>query len=387
MRAARAIAAVELRRFLRDRSNIFFVFLFPLLLVLVIGTQFGGGGGNGRVAISGTDSALNNAITASLEDDDVTVTRAGAEAVRQQVARGRTDVGLFISPAAATAYDAGDPVDLEVVPGTQQGTQATLQRVRTAVAGLSVERGQVAALVGAGIGDTQARAALADAAAASTPPELTVVDVDSITQEFAGLGQFDLGAAAELLLFVFLTSLAGATTLIQTRRLGVMSRTLGSPVSTGQALAGHAFGRFTIALFQGAYIMLATAILFRVSWGNIWLSLLVLATFSAVAAGAAMLIGSLLDNDGAASGIGIGLGLVLGALGGCMLPLELFPDTLRTIAHVTPHAWAYDAFAQIQRHDGTLVDILPALGVLVAMAAVLLALGTWSLRRSMSRAL
>ena len=34
MRTALAIAGVELRRFLRDRSNIFFVFIFPLLLVL-----------------------------------------------------------------------------------------------------------------------------------------------------------------------------------------------------------------------------------------------------------------------------------------------------------------------------------------------------------------
>jgi ABC-2 type transport system permease protein len=100
-----------------------------------------------------------------------------------------------------------------------------------------------------------------------------------------------------------------------------------------------------------------------------------------------MLVGSLIDNDGAASGVGVGLGLVLAALGGCMLPLELFPAGLRTIAHITPHAWAYDAFAKIQRHDAGLVDILPQLGVLAAMAAVLLVAGTWTLRRSMARAL
>ncbi|QTE30993.1 ABC transporter permease [Pengzhenrongella sicca] len=387
MRAARAIAAVELRRFLRDRSNIFFVFIFPLLLVLVIGSQFGGDGGNGRVAIAGADSELGTAIATALVDDGVSVTRGGADSVRQQVARGRTDVGLFISAAAATAYDAGAPVVLEIVPGAQQGSPATVQRVRVAVAGVTVERGQVAALVGAGLGEDAALAALADAEAATTPPELRVVDVDRLTQEFDGLGQFDLGASGELLLFVFLASLAGSSTLIQTRRLGVMARTLAAPVSAGQALAGQALGRFTIAIFQGAYIMVATSLLFGVSWGNLWLSLLVLATFSAVAAGAAMVIGSVLDNDGAASGIGIGLGLVLAALGGCMLPLELFPETLRTVAHITPHAWAYDAFAEIQRRDGTLVDILPQLGVLAAMAAVLLALGTWSLRRSMARAL
>lgn len=387
MRAARAIAGVELRRFLRDRSNIFFVFIFPLLLVLVIGAQFGGGGGNGRVAIAGPDGALRAAAVTALSADGVTVTLAGTQDVRDQVARGRTDVGLFISPAAATAFQSGGQVGLEVIPGTQQGSASTLQRVRTAIARLAAQRGQVAALVGAGVSPAPARTSLDRASGSMTPPRLAVVDVNRIAQEFSGLGKFDLGAAGETLLFVFLSSLAGSSTLIQTRRLGVMARTLAAPVSAGQAIGGQALGRFAIAVFQGTYIMTATAVLFKVSWGNVWLSLLVLVTFSAVAAGAAMLVGSLMDNDSAASGVGIGFGLVLAAMGGCMLPLELFPDTLRTVAHLTPHAWAYDAFAKIQRHGAGLADILPQLGVLAAMATGLLVLGTWALRRSMVRAL
>lgn len=387
MRAGLAIAGVELRRFLRDRSNIFFVFIFPLLLVLVIGSQFGGGGGNGRVAISGSDSPLRSAVTTALRDDGVAVTSTSADVVRELLSRGRSDVGVFISPEAATAFDAGHDVTLETITGSQQGTPAVLQRVRTAVGQLAAAQGQVEALVGAGVGEPQASTALATVSAAITRPRIEVVDIDRIAQEFSGLGMFDLGAAGETLLFVFLASLAGSSTLIQTRRLGVMARTLAAPVSTRQAIGGQALGRLTIAVFQGAYIMLATAVLFRVNWGNLWLSLLLLATFSAVAAGAAMLIGSLIDNDGAAGGIGVGLGLVLAALGGCMLPLELFPSTLRTIAHITPHAWAYDAFAKIQRHHAGLVDILPQLGVLAAMAAVLLVVGTWTLRRSMARAI
>ena len=37
-----AIAATNLRRFIRDRGNIFFVFIFPMLLILVLGSSFGG---------------------------------------------------------------------------------------------------------------------------------------------------------------------------------------------------------------------------------------------------------------------------------------------------------------------------------------------------------
>jgi ABC-2 type transport system permease protein len=386
VKAVRAIAGVELRRFLRDRSNIFFVFIFPLLLVLVIGAQFGGED-DGRVAVAGGRSALRTGLVAALEEEGVAVSFVGAGAVREQVARGRTDVGVFLTEAATAAYDAGANLDIEVITSSQQGAQATTERVRTAAERTVLERGQVAALTAAGIGPAQAASALTAASASLTPARLAIVDVDEVAQEFEGLGQFDQGAMAETLLFVFLASLAGSATLIQARRQGVIRRTLAAPVSAGQAILGQVMGRFAIAGFQGAYIMVATMTLFGVSWGNVWLALVVLAVFSLVAAGAAMLIGSLLDNDGAASSAGVGVGLVMAAMGGCMLPLELFPDTLQTVAHVTPHAWAYEAMAEVQRHDAGIADIVPQLVVLVAMAGALLVLGTWALRRSMTRAM
>ena len=387
MKAVGAIAGVELRRFLRDRSNIFFVFVFPLLLVMVLGLQFGGDGDDGRVAIAGSNGALRSELEAALEDDGVAVSSAGAGTVREQVARGRIDTGVFLTKEVTTAFDAGDDIVLEVVTGSQQGAQATTERVRTAAARIVLERGQVAALAGEGIGPARAGVALAAASLSLTPPRLAVVDADEVAQEFEGLGQFDQGAAAQTLLFVFVASLAGSATLIQARRLGVLRRTLAAPVSAGQAILGQVMGRFTIAGFQGAYIIGATILLFGVDWGRLWLVLVVVSAFSLVAAGAAMLIGSLLDNDAAASSAGVGLGLVLAALGGCMLPLELFPDTLQTVAHVTPHAWAYEALAEVQRHGAGIGDIVPQLAVLAAMAGGLLLLGTWALRRSMARAL
>ena len=387
MRSVLAIATVELRRFVKDRGNIFFTFLFPLLLVVLIGLQFSPDASTGRVAVAGASSALRDTLVDHLEQDGVTVTLGDEDGVRAQVARGRTDAGLFIDEAAATAYLEGEDVTLEVVPSSDAGAQATVQRVRSAAEAVRVEQGQVTALTERGVAEAEAEAALAGARESISPPTLEVEDVNEVNRQFAGLGRFDLGAASQLLLFVFLTSLTGSSTLIQARRNGLIARSLAAPLSTGQALLGQVLGRFAIAFFQGAYIMAATAVIFDVNWGNIWLSLLVLAVFSLVAAGAAMLIGSLMDNEGAAVGIGVGAGLVLAALGGCMFPLEFFPDTMRTIANVTPHAWGYQAFAEIQRQDGTLVDILPYLAVLLGMAAVLLVVGAWALRRSLARSM
>lgn len=387
MNAMTAIATVELRRFLRDKSNIFFVFIFPLMLILLLGSQFGAGSGQARVAISGPGSALAQALTAELESAGVDVTATGADAARADLSRGRTDVGLFLDDADAAAFDAGKPAELDVVMAPQSSGQAVLQQVRTAVQAVGLERSQLAALTGAGIPGEQARAALDQAAAQVAVPTVQIVDTGGVGQEFRGLGRFDLGASQQLLLFVFLSSLTGAATLIQARRFGVVGRVMSAPVSSGQIVAGQALGRFAIAFVQGAFIMAGTALLFGVDWGNLWLSALVLVLFCAVSAAAAMMVGSVMDNDTAASGVGVGGGLVLGGLGGCMVPPEFFPETLAAISFVTPHRWAYDALADIQRHEGTLGHILPQLAVLAGMAAALLLLGAWLLRRSLNRAL
>lgn len=387
MRAALAIAAVELRRFVKDKGNVFFTFIFPLMLVFVLGSQFGGSGSSGRVTLSGPDSELRTAVAEQLEGQEVSVSYASHDDMLEQVARGRTDVGLVVNEDASTAYTDGGTSELEMIASSATTSMAAQQQVRVAVTNLDLRQVQVTALEDAGVSGPDAAQALDEAAGQVNEPTLEVVNVDSLAQEFQGLGQFDLGASSQLLLFTFLTSLAGSSTLINARRQGVMARSLAAPVSTMQALLGQALGRWVIAFFQGGYIMLATWLLFGVDWGNIGLSLLILAIFALVAAGAAMMLGSILDNEGAAVGAGVGLGLVLAAIGGSMMPLEIFSDTMRTLAHVTPHAWGYDAFAEVQRHGGGLVDILPQLGVLAAMAVAALLVGAWLLRRSMARSL
>lgn len=388
MKAILAIAGVEVRRFLRDRSNIFFAFIFPLLLILLLGTQFGSSSAETRVGLAGgSGTALLTALTEQLEADGMQVESGTAQVVREQLGRGRADVGLIISNEAATAFNDERRTELEILTASQASAQAALQQVRGSLQAISMRHSQLAALEQGGLAAEAAKSALAQAREAVQAPRVDILDTDNTALEFRGLGVFDLGAVQQLLLFIFLSSLTGSATLIQARRLGVISRTLAAPVSSRQTIAGQAVGRFGIASVQGAYILVGTALLFGVDWGNLWLTALVLVAFSAVAAAGAMIIGSLLDHDGAATGIGIGSGLVLAGLGGCMVPPEFFAEPLQSFSWLTPHRWAYDALAAIQRRDAAFTDILPSLGVLAVMAAFLLLCGAWLLRRSLQRAL
>jgi ABC-2 type transport system permease protein len=387
MRNALTVAGTELRLFLRDRSNLFFVFVFPLLLVLMIGLQFGEGASAGRVAVSGTGSDLRTGLVEHLEGDDAVVSDPSWDDALALLARGRLDAAVRVDDAAATAYDAGEGLTLEVVRGSSANAQVVEQQVQVAVDALRAEQSRLLALEDAGVSPDRAAAAIDAAERRVVAPRLEVTSVDELSQEFAGMGQFEFGASGQLLLFTFLACLGGSATLIQARRLGVVSRMLAGPMTAGELVGGQILGRWAIGLFQGGYLMLATSLVFGVDWGSLPLTLLVLLLFSLVAAGAAILLGTLLENEGAAAGAGVGFGLVLAALGGSMFPLELFPDTMRAISRVTPHSWAYEALADIQRRGAGLVDVLPQLGVLAAMALVLAALGGWSLRRSLSRAM
>jgi ABC-2 type transport system permease protein len=198
-------------------------------------------------------------------------------------------------------------------------------------------------------------------------------------------GRFDEGASTQLVLFVFLTSLTGAAALIEARRLGVSRRMLSTPTSVRTVLLGEGLGRFGVALVQALIIMLGSAFAFGVSWGDPLAAAALVLAFCVVGSGAGLLLGSTLSNEQQATSVSLLLGLGLAALGGSMVPLEVFPETIRSVAHLTPHAWANEAFAELLRHGGGLADVGRELGVLLAYGAALLALAAWRLRRTLTQ--
>ncbi|MFP4148111.1 MAG: ABC transporter permease [Nitriliruptoraceae bacterium] len=391
-----AIVRIELTRLLRDRSNLFFVFAFPLLLVVFIGAQFAGELETrlGFVAAEADPGAseLRDELEAV---DGVTVVRfEDAEELAGEVDRGRLSAGVVVPAGYGDALEAVEPVELVLV-GRPDATASSLQALVAAVVAEQAQPGTAALLLAearSSVEGAEADPAALRAAAVELAPELArievttrAVGVDELAEEFAALGQFDIGASSQLFLFTFLTSLAGSGALIQTRRYGVARRMLSTPTSVTTVLLGTAGGRLAIALFQALYIVAVTRVAFDVNWGDPLATTVVVLLFSLVAAAAAMLVGSVLSNDSQASGAGVGIGLGMAALGGSMVPLEVFPEGVRQVARITPHAWANEAMAELVRRDGTLADILPEVAALAGFAVVLLALGSWTLRRALSR--
>lgn len=384
---ALSIAWVNLKRMLRERSNIFFVFVFPIAIVLLVGVQFGGGVKPALIAHQADSGVLATAIVDALTDQgelDIRIAESSNDVV-SSVERGSEQAGLVLPAGLDETAARGEQMQLGYVSRPdgagvqiQSLVSATIADVLTPVGAAQF------AMAETSVGFDDALAVSLSLSDEANPIQVEVRSVGDAVFP-ASLGRFDLGAASQLVLFVFLTALTGSSALILTRQLGISKRMLSTPTSVGTIVVGESFGRFGTAMVQGVYIMVLTLVIFSVNWGDPVAAVLILVALSAVGAGAGMLMGATFKNDQQAAGVAVMVSLGLAALGGAMFPAELFSPTMQKVAHITPHAWALDGYAELVRHGGNVSDILVELGVLSLYAVVLLTLASWRLRATITR--
>lgn len=381
------IVEANLRRLMRDRTALFFTFLLPFMLILLLGL-FVGGSAQTRVGVVVEDNgALGEALVASLgassEDLDISIYPSEPSLV-DAVERQRLVAGIVVPRDYSVALAARRQMSVRFIAEDNQYTPSVRWSLDAAIADQNVELGAAQALQAAGGGATfESRVAQVR----TTRAEIGAVGVLERTpdaREREPWGQFGLVAAQELVLMVFLVALMASTQLVRTRELGVARRMLSTPTSARTVLAGEALSRFTIALLQAGVIVLVTALVFRVQWGDPLGAAAIVILFSLVGTGAAMLVGTLARNESQATAVGLVAALVLAAFGGSMQPLEFFSPTMRALAHITPHAWALDGFETLIRGGAGVADILVELGALAVFATVLLAAASWRLHRSLA---
>ncbi len=384
---ALAIAEADTRRLLRWRANVFFLFVLPMFIILLLGAAFGGGATSRLGIVQQDHGPLARQFVAALRARPSTtlVSYARASDLRRAVSAGTVDAGIVV-PAN---YDARISVAATAAVPYLGRPNSVAQQLRATVQSVAASQGTTLAAAQALTRQTAAPfdQALARASAtAATAPRVVV----RLTAPNGGVyttasGRFDQSASTELVLFIFLNSLNGAVWLIETRRLGIARRMMSTPTGMRTIVGGELLGRLTVALIQAAIIVLGCVLFFGVNWGDPLAATAVILSFALVSTGAAILLGSLFSSEQQAGPVAILLGLGLAALGGSMAPLEVFPPAARAIAHITPHAWANEAFSKLVKHGGDLVSVLPQIGVLLAFAAVSLTLAVWQLRRALTR--
>jgi len=376
------IARVSMLRTLRDRMGLFFVIVLPLILITVLGLTYGGMN-SARIGVADLDGGrFATELVSGIQTSDIRldIRHFGSEAeLRDAVERGFIELGIVIEPGYDAALRGGGTGHIEYV-----GQAISVASVARTPIDASIARQQ--GLVQAARYVAQQRGMTFDAALAAVQPLQAAaggigVALERVGDTASSPSGYTVGAESQVILFMFLTSMTGAATIVSTRQLGVSRREFSTPTSAGTIVLGETLGRLAFALFQGFFIVIASGLLFGVGWGDPPGMIAIILAFGLVSSGAAMLVATLASNENQVGSIGVMLGMMLALLGGTMVPASVFPPLMQTLSHATPHAWAVEAFHRMTEQGGGLLDILPQLGVLLAFAIALLGVASWRFRR------
>ncbi|WP_343964976.1 ABC transporter permease [Kribbella koreensis] len=380
---ALAVTAASLRRMVRDRTALFFVVLLPVLMIVIIGAIVQSPGGF-RLGVPARPGSEASALVDELSGAGPVHTFVDEQEARTALRRGELDAVVLVPADLDSLVTQGRSVELQVLAGGAPSTRSAVIAAIGAAVSRHAERIQAAAFAAryAG-GSLTSQLPRATEVRRATPRIGTRVENVATESDYLPTG-FGYSAPTMLLLFVFINTLASGAAIAQTRGLGIYTRALAAPIRSRDLVAGEALCYLLLALVQSALIVAVGGLLFGVSWGNPLAAAALVVVWAALGAGAGMLSGSVFRTPEQASSIGPVIGIGFGMLGGCMWPLEIVPPVVRTIGHITPHAWAVDAWIVVLSKGGSIADIAGPLAVLTLFAAGLLVAASYRLHRRLT---
>lgn len=201
------------------------------------------------------------------------------------------------------------------------------------------------------------------------------VETEATTGEQISAVGFNQSGPGTAIMFVLISMLNASTLLVYEREHGTLKRLYTLPHPRWRILAGKLFGQYLYGLIQFA-LLIGLGVVVGVEWGDnvIGIALVVL-VFTLTATALGMALSTVVRTSAQATNISLLLGLTLSPLGGAWWPLEIVPDFMKTIGHLSPVAWAMDAFQEMMFYSGGVIDILPMLGALLLMATVFFGFG------------
>jgi ABC-2 type transport system permease protein len=187
------------------------------------------------------------------------------------------------------------------------------------------------------------------------------------------------GWAMQFLLF----ALSGAATaLFYERDHGIFHRIMAGPVSRAQILWSKFIYGVFIGVLQLTVLFIGGRILYGIDVENHFGMLLLVSAFAAAACTAfGMLLASVSASPEAASGLATFIILLMCAVGGAWIPVSMMPQLMQQVSKLTIVYWAMEGFAQVLWANASLMELLPTLGILGGITAVVMAIAVWRFNR------
>lgn len=338
---------------LRDRGALLSLFALPVVFMLVFGAMFADDHARRRVIAiwHAPDDARGETIARAVAASIAFAPTLGrdAAAVHAEVLTGRADAGVVVG---------AQRVEVVIARALPQHVRGPLQ---SALEGLILR-----ALVPPNV---------------QLPPvtvtEVPIAAASPVAAASAAVSSFQISVPGNAVLFGFFLSLSVALSFAQERRTGTWQRLLAAPVPRWHALAAMLVPYFFIGAAQLAFFFTLGALGFGMEIAGSHVALIALSlalVYCAIALG--LLFAAIGGSERQLGGFGSVTLLVMGMLGGCMVPRQAMPPFMQSLGLGVPHGWALDGYGDVLSLAGTtLGDVAPSLAALLLFGTAFAAIG------------
>ena len=214
-------------------------------------------------------------------------------------------------------------------------------------------------------------------------PEIAIEPVGSHDTPVVIPSAVQQNVPAWLIFSMFFVSIPISMVFVGERLSGTLQRLRSQRVSFGLILAGKfvpfvlinqiqavvmvAIGCWIVPLFGGEALTLPG------SASAVAAMLMMSLAVSVAAVGWALFIASLVRSIEQGTVFGSVGSILMGAIGGIMVPRFLMPATMQSLTNLSPMGWALEGFHQVMLRQGGMIDVLPTAGALACFGLASLA--------------
>jgi len=347
LRAVLTFAVVDVKRAFRDKTGLFFIFVFPLIFLFVFGGIFGGNNDPSfNVAlISKADNEFAKEFVKNIQKDDLVKIDSDAKVqskAEEKLQRGEIDAIIKLP---------------ESFGETKQGEQYPSGKAEVVVDQNSQQAGQTLASVLDGVfqginkGITNAP---------------TPFSVQLTTANAPGMTQFDYTFAGLLGFTLLSLGIFGPTSVFpRMKQRGVLRRYHTTTLRVWQFFTANVLSQMVIGVLSVA-VMFAVALtvpMFDLNMRGDYFSLLVIILLgTATMFGIGLAVGGWAKNENQAAPLGNIISFPMMFLSGTFFPRFLMPDWLQTVSAALPLTPINDAIRLIITEGQNITQLGPQIG-------------------------
>jgi len=399
IKKALAIAFNSLKVTFRDKGNLIWLIVMPIVWTTLIGTMSTTGGGDEKIPVGflNSDRGIYGEVfeeilkkeesikIVAMADDD-------EDRMRNLVKDSKLSVGLIIPGDFSEKLKVREQVVIEISK-SERGSSYFLEELIEKVA----ERISIDALAANFTVDKigERRMVLeeevledekkriweeafvkADAFFEPAPSigiEYVVLSVEK-RDENVPMGM-EASSPGFAVMFVMMGVCFAGVAMVQERHNKTLARLLTTPTEKFFIISGKMLGFFLVGFIQFIILILFGQLVLKVNWGNLPLGVLLLViSYVLSVTGLGTLLSVVVRTSAQAGAFAVLISMVTSMLGGAWWPIEIVPKFMQTIARFTPQYWAINGFNKIITRGFGITEILPNFYVLLAISAISLLL-------------